>query len=107
MSPRPISRFAWRSPRNGDSDMKNGFTPIRLEDYVDMHLRANPGVDRTDLIERLQATIDAYKNGARCHCGAPIWIIGSAEVGLACFTCITCSAMPDHDYEIEVEEAGN
>jgi hypothetical protein len=94
------------SRRQGVSAMKNSFTPIRLEKYVDLHLRANPEVDRTDLIERLQFAIDAYKKGIRCRCGAPLWIIGSAEVGLACFTCITYEAVPDHDYEIDVAEAG-
>ena len=85
--------------------MRPGFTPITLEKYVALQVRANPGVKRKDLTKRLQYAIDAHKSGSRCHCGAPIWIIGSAEVGLACFTCITLEAVPDHDYEIEVEDA--
>lgn len=83
--------------------MNNGFTPIRIEEYVDLHLRANPKADRADLVDRLQYAIDACKMGVRCSCGAPIWIIGSAETGLACFTCITLQAVPDNDYEIELE----
>ena len=83
--------------------MKRGFTPIGLENYVDQHLRNNPGLKRSDLVKRVRYAIDAYKQGVHCHCGAPIWIIGSAEVGLACFTCITSEAVPDGDYEIEVE----
>jgi hypothetical protein len=31
--------------------MKTGFIPIRLEDYVEKHLRSNPDVERADLIE--------------------------------------------------------
>jgi hypothetical protein len=41
-----------------------------------------------------------YQAGARCHCGEPIWVIGSAEAGHACFTCITGEADPSEDYEI-------
>ena len=82
--------------------MKNGFTPIQLDDYVARHLQANPDVDRADLIERLHDAIDAAKRGERCSCGAPIWIIGSAEAGLACFTCVTGEAVPDNDFEIDV-----
>src|SRR5205807_10305755 len=70
-----------------ETNMKTGFTPIRLEDYVELHLRANPETKRAEVIARLEYAIDAYQRDIRCHCGAPIWIIGSAEAGLACFTC--------------------
>ena len=73
-----------------------------MEDFVELHLRANPGTDRAELIARLEYAIDAYRKDIRCQCGAPIWIIGSAEAGLACFTCITQQAAPDRDYEIIV-----
>lgn len=82
------------------SRMKTGFTPIRMEDYVELHLRANPGDKRAEVIARLEYAIDAYRKGIRCQCGARIWIIGSAEAGLACFTCITGEYEPDNDYEI-------
>lgn len=87
--------------------MNTGFTPIRLEDYVALHLRANPDVERGDLIKRLKHTMEASKRGVRCQCGAPIWIIGSAEAGLSCFTCITGESAPDNDYEIDVSETAN
>ena len=87
--------------------MNPGFTPIQLHDYVALHLHGNPGVKRADLIERLQSSIRAYRAGARCQCGAPIWIIGSAQAGSACFTCITGQAAPDRDYEIDVAEDGS
>jgi len=83
--------------------VKTGFTPISLHDYVELHLRSNPGARRAEVIARLEDAIDAFRRYIRCQCGAPIWIIGSAEVGLACFTCITGEGMPDHDYEIEVK----
>jgi len=81
--------------------MKSGFAPIRLEAYVDKHLRSNPDVKRADLVRRLNRAIEADKKGARCQCGERIWIVGSAELGLSCFTCITGEAEPDRDYEIE------
>ncbi len=87
--------------------MKTGFTPIRLENYVELHLRSNPDVERADLIRRLEYAVTAHKRGVRCQCGAPIWIIGSAEVGLSCFTCITGESAPDEDYEIDVTQTSS
>ena len=87
--------------------MTNGFAPIRLEDYVERHLRSNPETKREDLIDRLHHAIAAFRRGEHCRCGQPIWIIGSAEVGLACFTCITGESEPDRDYEIDLTEFGD
>ncbi len=84
------------------SRTKTGFTPIRLDDYVALHLRANPGAKRAEVVAGLDYAIEAFRKDIRCRCGAQIWIIGSAEAGLACFTCITGEAMPDSDYEIAV-----
>jgi hypothetical protein len=77
-----------------------GFVPIRLAKYVQLHLKKNPGVVVADLTARLQYALDARKAGQRCHCGGPIWAIGSAEAGLSCFTCITGESDPSRDYEI-------
>ena len=76
------------------------FVPITIEDYVERHLAANPGVDREDLVERLRYALASARAGERCACGNPIWVIGSAEAGLSCFTCITGEAVPSDDYEI-------
>lgn len=84
--------------------MKTGFTLIQLHDYVELHLRANPGVERAEVIQQLESAIGAYRAGTRCQCGAPIWIIGSAQAGLGCYTCITGRTSPDHDYEIDVAD---
>ena len=81
--------------------MTFGFVPIRLEDYVRLHLESNPGGDGADLRARLRLALRAYAAGRRCQCGEPIWVIGSAEAGLACFTCITGEAAPSDDYEID------
>jgi hypothetical protein len=63
-------------------------------------LRANTGAGRADLVKRLRHAIDANFRGVRCQCGESIWIIGSAEVGLSCFTWITGASGTDCDYEI-------
>lgn len=83
--------------------MKTGFTPINLHDYVELHLRANPGAKRAEVTQRLKSAIDAHCAGGRCQCGEPIWIIGSSQAGLACFTCITGHMASDQDYEIDLE----
>ena len=80
--------------------VKRGFAPISLKRYVKLHTRANPGTDRDDLVRRLRAAMEADARGVLCRCGNRIWIIGSAEVGLSCFTCITGEPVPDHDYQI-------
>ena len=82
--------------------MKTGFTPINLRDYVELHLRANPGAVRAEVVRQLESAIRAVRAGARCQCGEQIWIIGSAQTGLGCFRCITGQPEPDHDYEINV-----
>jgi len=76
------------------------FIPISLEDYIQKHLAANPSVDREDREERLHSALASARAGVRCECGGPIWVIGSAEVGFSCFTCITGEAMPTEDYEL-------
>jgi len=81
--------------------MSSSFIPISIDDYVRKHLASNPDVDRADLVRRLQYALAEARSGARCGCGGPIWVIGSAEAGLSCFTCITGEAQPDDDYEID------
>lgn len=82
--------------------MKNRFTSIALDDYIEKHVQANPNVSRQDIRTRLEFAIAAHLAGKHCSCGANIWVVGSAETGLACFTCITGEAYPNDDYEIDV-----
>lgn len=77
-----------------------GFTPIKLGDYVHRHLKDNCGQTAKEVTARVQAALERYKAGAVCQCGSPIWVVGSAEVGNACFTCITGEWDPADDYEI-------
>ena len=76
------------------------FLSMSIDDYVQKHLATNPGVDRGDLVRRLRSALASARAGARCECGAPIWVIGSAEAGLSCFTCITGEADASADFEI-------
>ena len=76
------------------------FVPISIDAYVTKFLAGNPGSERSEVVTRLKEALADFKDGARCSCGAPIWVIGSAEVGNACFTCITGEAYPEEDYEI-------
>ncbi len=90
-------------PYDGESveiARRDMFVPIKLEDYVDLSVEGNPGTERRDVAARLREALAAHRAGVRCDCGAPIWVIGSAEAGLGCFTCLTGESTPDNDYEI-------
>jgi hypothetical protein len=78
-----------------------GFVPIRMDEFIKLHRKSNPGERPDEFISLLRRSVADARRGARCHCGAPIWAIGSAVVGNACFTCITGEADPSSDYEID------
>ena len=81
---------------------KAGFTSISFDAYVDLHMKSNPkDMARAEVVSALRSAMTAHKNGATCDCENPIWVIGSAFAGNACFTCITGEAYPDGDYEID------
>jgi hypothetical protein len=81
---------------------KAGFTPISFDTHVDLHMKSNPkDMAREEVVSVLRSALTAHNNGAKCHCGNRIWVIGSAFVGSTCFTCITGEAYPDGDYEID------
>ena len=83
------------------TSVKSGFAPISMQDYIKLHLQDNPDTTREEVTGLLRSALRAYKSGVRCDCGNPIWVIGSAFAGNACFTCITGEAWPDTDYEID------
>lgn len=79
-----------------------GFTFVSLDAYVDLHLKANPhDRSRRDVVSALRSALADHQRGAKCRCGNPTWVVGSAFVGNACFTCLTGAAYPDGDYEID------
>jgi hypothetical protein len=77
------------------------FVPIGITEYVELHVKANPDENAAELLARLRSFISDALAGARCYCGAPIWVVGSVSAGHACFTCITGEAFPREDYEID------
>ena len=77
------------------------FVPIGIEQYIQQHVRSNPDEKPDALRTRLRECVTAVLRGERCQCGEPIWAIGSAVAGHACFTCITGEAAPSADYEID------
>ena len=81
---------------------KSGFKLISKDEYVGLFLKSNPSDCRGDVVARLDDAIAAHRDGRRCSCGEPIWIVGSAEAGYGCFTCITGESTPSDDYEIEL-----
>ena len=78
-----------------------GFVPIGVREYVKLHVEANPDESPADLLARLCGYISDALAGARCHCGGPVWVVGSVSAGQGCFTCITGEAFPSGDYEID------
>ena len=80
---------------------KEGFTPISIDAYVELHAKSSPDDKPEDMRAWLQRALRDHKAGVKCHCGNPIWVIGSAVAGNACFTCITGEAHPDSDFEID------
>jgi len=85
----------------------HAFVPIGIEQYIQQHVRRNPDEKPDALRARLRECVSAALRGERCECGEPIWAIGSAVAGHACFTCITGEASPSDDYEIDEVLAGS
>jgi len=88
---------------NKEMNVKKGFIPISIKEYVKLYLEANTETkeNENDVFEGLRDALTDYKNNIKCECGNPIWVVGSAAAGNACFTCITGEAKPDDDYEID------
>lgn len=80
---------------------ERGFVPIGIREYASLHAKANPDENPSELLARLRSCISDALKGARCQCGAPIWVVGSVSPGYGCFTCITGEAFPSEDYEID------
>lgn len=77
------------------------FEPISIRKYVELYVNNNPSENKKDVEERLRDVLGAALSGRKCECGNPIWVVGGAEAGYYCFTCITGEAVPDDDYEID------
>jgi hypothetical protein len=60
-------------------DVKTGFAPIKLHNSVELHLQADPHVQRADLVKQLEYTIGAYRRGVRCRRFGPLTPRSSAR----------------------------
>ncbi|MBU3915775.1 hypothetical protein KKA14_09600 [bacterium] len=81
--------------------MKFNFAPIDINSFADLYIKHNPTHNRNALVESLKEYLEEYKNGAKCHCGNPIWVIGTALYETTCFTCLTGETDASTDFEID------
>ncbi|BBO90759.1 hypothetical protein [Desulfosarcina ovata] len=79
-----------------------GFVPVSLNQFVKQYLRNNKGADAESVRAGVEDALAAWRQGVRCACGKPLWVAGSGVAGYGCFSCITGSAEPDGDPEIDV-----
>ena len=82
----------------GNLILMNDFKEISIDHFVKKTKKANPNLDEGELRNQLNAF--RKEKGELCACGEPIWIVGSAMTGRACFTCITGETDTSGDYEI-------
>ena len=78
-----------------------GFVPVRINKFVAQYLRNNKDADGDAVRDAVEDALAAWRQGVRCACGNPLWVAGSAVAGYGCFSCITGSAVPDGDPEID------
>lgn len=77
------------------------FKKISIDKFIEQYKMKNPKEDFKTLKEDLLYFRQLQIEGAKCNCGNPIWVIGSAITGKGCFTCITGESDPSDDYEIK------
>ena len=78
------------------------FTPIPKVDLAKKLHKENPQIAVVEWIKKLSDAEDLKNRLAKCQCGAPIWIVGTALLGSPmCFTCITGNVDSTDDFELE------
>src|SRR5450755_4696791 len=50
-----------------------GFVPIGIDEFIKLHRKSNPGERPDEFIRFPRRSVADARQGARCHCGAPIW----------------------------------
>ena len=64
--------------------------PVTIDEYVKIHLQKNPDENEKVLRVRIEAALDDYKNGVKCHCGKDSFSgFGFAELATARFPCVS------------------
>ena len=76
------------------------FQIVSVDSFIKGFRSKNPQWDIQRLREELLHFRELKRKGVTCECGNPLWVIGSAISGKACFTCITGETDPSEDYEI-------
>ena len=79
----------------------SNFVAVRLNQFVKQYLRNHKQANGDEVRAAVEDALAARRQGVRCACGNPLWVAGSAVAGYGCFTCITGSAEPDGDPEID------
>ncbi|SDE65538.1 hypothetical protein SAMN05216464_108110 [Mucilaginibacter pineti] len=77
------------------------FEPISVRAYIYLYVANNPSEKKQEVEERIRETLSVALSGKKCSCGNPIWVVGGADAGHYCFTCITGETIPKDDYEID------
>lgn len=80
----------------------SGFFPVRVNQFVTKYVHTNKDADGDAVRAAVEDALAAWRQGVRCACGKPLWVAGSAVAGYGCFSCITGSAEPDGDPEIDI-----
>lgn len=88
--------------------MKTGFTPIKLPDYVELHLCANPGEVRAEPVHQWEST--AYRASTCCQYGRRYgllarhrsgWLASPVSLGRSTRTTTTRSMLPTKELPTE------
>lgn len=77
-----------------------GFVPVSIDQFIRHYMHNNKTADGSAVRAGVEDALAAWRQGVRCACGNPLWVAGSAVAGYGCYTCITGSAQPDGDPEI-------
>jgi hypothetical protein len=80
VTPRPAGTewsAAYRLSNDREGNCAMGFVPIRMDEFIKLHRKSNPGERLDEFIILLRRSVADARQGARCYCGAPIWAIGS------------------------------
>lgn len=78
------------------------FLPISVEEYIDLCLENSDGFSGEELRHLLSDSLYAFRQGVRCKCGNPLWVIGSAITGeYGCYKCLIGQDSSEAVFEID------
>ena len=78
------------------------FTPISKRNLAEKLHKENPQIAVIEWEDKLTQATNLKNRLAKCPCGNPIWIVGTALLGTPmCFTCVTGTVDCADDFELE------